>query len=836
MPTLDTLMHDVSYTLRQLRRSPGFTLVAVASLALGIGANTAIFELVEAIRLRRLPVKDPQTLANLEFAPKSSKSGWFSTRSAELTFSQWDEIRRQQEAFQPVMAWSAARFNLAPGGEVRWAEGLYVSGDFFNVLGVAPHLGRTLTLEDDTAACSDPGAVISYSFWQGEFGGDRNVIGRKVTLDGHALPVVGVTPPAFFGVEVGRQYDVAIPLCADRVLSEDQKGRIPVRHAWWLSMMGRLKPGWTLQKADAHLKTISRPIMQASLPPVYKPDQVKRYLENKLAAIPGATGVSNLREDAERPLWLLLATTGLVLLIACANLANLLLARASVRERELAVRLAIGASRWRLIRQLLVESFALAAAGALIGAVLAQTLSKGLVAFMTNENERLFLTVGLNWTVLGFTAGLAVLTCLLFGLLPAFRATSLAPAAVIRSGGRSITAGPERFSLRRLLVATQVAFSLVLLVGALLFARSLQKLVATEPGFRAEGVIVLSTDISRTQVPQERRQELYRELLSRLKTQPGVVAVAQTWIAPISGSGWNNEIGPDNTAAASSGKLSWFNSVGPGYFQTLGTQLIAGRDFDDRDTINSPRVAVVNEEFARKFFGTTNVVGRTFHMEAQAGKPEPVYQIAGVVKNTKYYDLREDARAIGFVAVTQDKEPRAGTSYVVRIQGSPSQVINAIKGAVAQVNRSIDVEFRMLSTQVKDSLLRERIMATLSGGFALLAGLLAMLGLYGVVAYMVTRRRNEIGVRIALGADKGRVIRLVLRETAILLAFGLGVGIVFSVWMGRAATSLLFGVKPWDPLSLGASIAVLGAVGFLASYGPARRAAALQPMMSLRDE
>lgn len=833
---LDKLTQDFSYALRRLKKSPGFTLVAVASLALGIGANTAIFELVEAIRLRALPVKDPQTLANIAFAPKSSRSGWFSTRSAQLTYAQWDEIRKQQQAFSTVMAWSAARFNLAEGGEVRWAEGLYVSGDFFSVLGVTPSLGRTLAAQDDTAACPDPGAVLSYSFWQGEFGGDRNVTSRRIVLDGHSLPIIGVTPPSFFGVEVGRSYDVAIPLCADRILAEDHKGRIPVRHAWWLSMMGRLKPGWTIAKASAHLKAISPSITQASLPEVYKPDQAKRYLANQLGVTEGATGVSNLRQDSERALWLLLGTTGLVLLIACANLANLLLARASVRERELAVQLAIGASRWRLIRQLLAESLLLAMAGAFLGALLAQVLSRALVAFMTTESEPLFLGTGLNWMVLGFTAALAISTCLLFGLLPALRATNLAPAAAIRSGGRGMTAGPERFSLRRLLVVTQVAFSLVLLAGALLFARSLYNLVTTEAGFKAEGVITVAIDLSRAQITQERRAGLYSELRSRLAAQPGVTAAAQIWITPISGEGWNNEIGPDNTAAASSGKVSWFNAAGPGYFSTMGTQLAAGRDFDDRDTVNSPLVAIVNEEFAKKFFGTVNVVGRTFHMEAQAGKPEPLYQIAGVVKNTKYYDLREDPRAIGFVAISQDKEPRAETNYVVRIQGSPAEVLKAIKGAVAQVNPAIGIEFRSLPAQVKESLLRERIMAALSGAFALLACLLALLGLYGVIAYMVTRRRNEIGVRIALGADKKRVITLVLRETVILLAAGLGAGILGSIWMGRAAASLLFGVKPYDPISLAAASAALGVVGLLAGYGPARRASALQPMTSLRDE
>src|SRR5229473_3505360 len=387
-------MQDLRYGIRQLRQSPGFTLVAVASLALGIGANTAIFQLVDAIRLKMLPVEKPQELVSIDFEKNSSRAGWFSTRSARFTYAQWEQIRSQQQAFSGVMAWSATRFNLASGGEARYAEGLYVSGEFFRHLGVQPVMGRTFTAEDDSAACSSGGAVISHAFWQREFGSNPGVLGRTVSLDGYAVPVIGVTPASFFGVEVGSRYDVAIPLCADRLLAEDKKGRIPVPHAWWLSIIGRLKPGWTAERASAHLLALSPGIMRATLPPTYKPEQAKRYLANKLGASEGGTGVSGLREEYERPLWLLMATTGLVLLIACANLANLLLARASVREREIAVRLAIGASRWRLVRQLLAESLLLAVAGAALGAALAQTLSRGLLVFISSANNPLFVGMG----------------------------------------------------------------------------------------------------------------------------------------------------------------------------------------------------------------------------------------------------------------------------------------------------------------------------------------------------------------------------------------------------------------------------------------------------------
>jgi putative ABC transport system permease protein len=829
-------VQDLRYGVRQLRQSPGFTLVAVASLALGIGANTAIFELVDAIRLKMLPVEKPQELVQIDFEKNSARSGWFSTRSARLTYAQWEQIRSQQQAFSGVVAWSAARFNLTTGGEARYAEGLYVSGEFFRYLGVHPVMGRTFAAEDDSATCSSPGAVISHAFWQREFGGDPGVLGRTVSLDGYIVPVIGVTPASFFGVEVGSRYDVAIPLCADRLIAEDKKGRIPLRHAWWLSMIGRLKPGWTAERATAHLHALSPGIMRATLPPIYKAEQAKKFLANKLGATAGGTGVSGLREEYERPLWLLMAITGLVLLIACANLANLLLARASVREREIAVRLAIGASRWRLVRQLLAESLLLAVTGTALGAVLAQALSRGLLAFISSANNPLFVGMGMDWRVLGFAAALAILTCLLFGLAPALRATHLSPASVMRAGGRGTTSGRERFSLRRTLVATQVALSLVLLVGALLFVRSLRNLLTTEAGFKAEGILTVNVDFARAQYPKERRMGVYRELHDQLAAIPGVVSAAQVWFTPVSGSGWNNDVGPDNTTAAASGKFSFFDRVGQGYFRTMGTSLIAGREFDDRDTLSAPKVAIVNEMFARKFMGGGNPVGRTFHLEAEAGKPEPLFQIVGLVRNTKYYELREDFLPIAFFPITQDDDPGPGATFVLRVVGSPGGLTSAVKTTLAKFSPAIGVQFQSFSAQVEDSLLRERLMATLSGGFGLLAGLLATLGLYGVIAYMVARRRNEIGVRIALGADRRQVIRLVLREALLLLAFGLTAGLVIALWAGRAASTLLFGLPPYDPVSMSAAVALLAAIALAASYGPARRAAALEPMVALRDE
>jgi putative ABC transport system permease protein len=406
----------------------------------------------------------------------------------------------------------------------------------------------------------------------------------------------------------------------------------------------------------------------------------------------------------------------------------------------------------------------------------------------------------------------------------------------MRGAGRGVTAGRERFSLRRALVATQVALSLVLLVGALLFVRSLRNLLAVDPGFQPEGVLGVGLDLRRLEYPKKRFPVVYRELLEHLSNRPGVLSAAQVLFTPVSGSGWDNDIGPDGAVAGGSGKESYFNRVGPGYFRTMGTPLLAGRDFNDGDTLSSPKVAIVNEMFARKFFSGTNPVGHTFRMEAPAGKPEPVYQIVGLVKNTKYYELREDFLPVGFLPIAQDDDPGAGATFVVHTAGSAGEVMRNLKAGVAEVSPAIGIEFRILSEQLKESLLRERLMATLSGAFGVLAGLLATLGLYGVISYMVARRRNEIGLRIALGADRGRVIQLVLREALLLLAVGLGAGVMLALWAGRAAATLLFGLRPYDALTIVAAMALLAAVTLASSYVPAHRAAGLEPMVALRDE
>src|SRR4051812_3941086 len=830
---LDSAWRDLKHGARLLRMNRAFALVAILSLALGVGANTAIFQLLDAVRLRTLPVAEPQQLMEIHIAEApGGRTGQFSGRRPNLTNPLWERIRDQQQAFSGAFAWGAKPFDLTSGGEARYASGLWVSGEFFNTLGVHAIAGRVLTAADDRRGCAAPPAVISYGFWQREYAGSPSAIGRSVMLDGHAYDIVGVTPPAFFGVEVGRSYDVAVPLCAEP-LSRGERTALDKPDAWFLAAFGRLNPGWTAERASAHLAAISAPIFQATLPPRYGAEDVKRYLAFTLTVRPGGTGVSSLRRDYESPLWLMLATTGLVLLIACANLANLMLARATAREREIAVRLAIGASRGRVVRQLLAESVLIAAIGAALGAVIAQSLSRFLVEFLTTDNNRVFVALSLDWRVFAFTAGLAGATCLLFGLMPALRATGVAPGAAMKAGSRGSTDTRERFGMRRALVVGQVALSLVLVVGALLFVRSLRNLMTLDAGFDQDGIVIASLDFRNAGVPQARRTALYDEITRRIAALPGVTSAAQAFIVPVSGSGWNNRILIDGVRLKDNVN---FNSVSSGYFKTMGTPMLAGRDFDARDTPGAEKVVIVTELFARKFFAGKNPIGQVFQIDEPPGLPRPLNRIVGLVKDTKYTDLREEFTPIGFYAASQEQEPNTFLQLVVRSSAPLAITTAGISAAAMQVDRAISLQFDTMKTQVHESLLRERLMATLSGFFGGLAALLATIGLYGVMSYMVARRRNEIGIRMALGAGRGEVIAMVMREAGLLLAGGVVVGLVLAIVAARAATTLLFGLHPGDPSTLAPAAAGLGVVAMLASYLPAWRASRLEPTEALREE
>jgi putative ABC transport system permease protein len=832
---MSSLLQDLRFGVRMIRKSPGFAAVAIITLALGIGANAAIFQLIDAVRLRTLPVKNPGTMAIIHVDKNHWGQGDFNGDYPDFTFSLWRQIQRRQQAFSSVAVWGEDRLNLATGGEVNFANAIWVSGDFFVTLGVQPMLGRLISSEDDRTGCAG-GVDISYSFWQRRYGGAASVVGRELTLEGHSFPILGVTPPTFYGVSIGDRFDVAVPVCAEPIVrSEDSRLNGPrAQESWWLAAIGRLKPGWNLTRATAQLRVITPAALHETIPPQYDAAGVKHYLAYKFEAIPAANGFSDLRQNTSTPLWLLLGLSGLVLLIACANLANLMLARATARAREMALRLALGASRARLIRQLLCESALVAIAGTVCGVLLASTLSAFLVAFISTPRNPIFLDMPTDWRVLGFAAGLAMLTTVLFGVAPAVRAGSASPGSVMKTGGRGTTAGRGQFRLQRILVTAQVALSLVLVAGALLFARSLRNLLTFNPGFQEKGILVTDADFTGLHLPVARRDAFDRFLLDRIRAIPGVEAAAAAQRSPVSGSSSNDWVVGEKSDANLG--ISWLDWISPGYFRTLGITMLAGRDFDENDTAASSKVAIVNQSFVKQFLGGKDAIGKRFRLWESPGKPRPSYTVVGVVSDTTYRDLHAPFVAVAYLERSQMEKPGADAVYLIRSRAGPAGLLNSVKDAMTGVNPEIDLRFTVLRAQIRHSLVQDELMAMLSGFFGGLAVLIAAVGLYGVISYTVAQRTNEIGVRLALGANRGTVLRLLLGEVAVLIAIGVGAGTLFTLAAGKAAGSMLFGLKPRDPVTLAIAAIVLATIGLAASFVPARRASRLEAAAALRYE
>jgi putative ABC transport system permease protein len=828
---MTSFWRDLRHAFRSLRFSPGFTIVAVLTLALGIGANTSIFQLIDSIRLRTIPVKNPQELGTIRIADRHWGSGQFSSQYSQLSFAIWEQIRKRQEGFAEIAIWSDQRFNLATGGEIHNASGIRVSGDFFHVLGVQPILGRLLGPEDDQPGCAMSGANISYAFWQRNFAGDPAVIGKRLTLDGNSFQILGVTSPGFNGISVGDTFDVAIPVCVEPILNP-RNNRLTLRHAWWLASVGRLKPGWTIARANAQILAVTPAILQETIPPVYDAQATKKYLEYKLGAFSASTGFSALRRDSETSLWLLLGISGLVLLIACANLANLMLARTSARERQITIRQTLGATRWRMVRELLSESLLLATAGSICGLFLAFATSRMLVAFISTQQNQVFLDLRMDWRLLAFTTALAALTTIFFGLAPALRSTRAEPATLLQSGSRGTTGSRERFSLRRILIVSQVGLSVVLLMGALLFARSLRNLTTLNVGFQQTGILVTSVDFDRLHLPEERFTEFKRDLVKQVQAMPGVESAAHAMLIPFGGNTWNDDVineGSDQDAGS-----AWINYLGPGYFQTIGTPLLAGRDFDDRDTATSVKVAIVNQAFVQKILKGADPLGKRFRIHEPPGKPRPLYEIVGLTKDNKFQDMHEEFLPFMYFPATQQEKPSPDDQILIRSSLPLSSLMASMKQTVGDVNPGIDLDFKVFKTRIHDSLLQDELMATLSGFFGFLAALLAAIGLYGVMSYMVIQRTREIGIRMAIGAERGHVLRMILREATVLTFTGLVLGAGLALGAAQAAKSLLFGLKPRDPLTLVMAVITLSAVAALASFLPAYRASKLDPLTALR--
>jgi putative ABC transport system permease protein len=828
---MTTLLQDLRYGLRILAKNPGFTAVAVLTLALGIGANAAIFSMLNAVMLRFLPVENPQELVQVRIRTPHSGNDPRTT----FTNTLWEQVRDRQDVFSGAFAWGSTRFDLAAGGAVHYADGLWVSGDFFRTLGVRPATGRLFAVADDQRGC--PGAaVLSYGFWQEHFAGAKSVVGSTILLNNHSIPIVGVTAPGFYGVEVGGKFDVALPICATALFDEKQE-RLVERSWWWLNVIGRVKPEFSPEQVKARLQVLSPRILAESVPPAWDPQMQSDFLKWVFVTSPAATGSSYLRSRFEQPLYILMGLVGLVLLIACANIASLMLARAVTRSREIAVRRALGASRMRLIRQLLTECLLLSSAGTLLGILFAQWGIALLVRYISTAENKVFLDFSPDARVLGFTGAMAVLTALLFGLFPAFRATRVSLTAAMKGSQAVEGERRVRFRFGRWIVASQVALSLVLLVAAGLFLRSFVKLLVLDIGFDRNNVLLVGVNLKAPNMTVAQQLAVDQEIELRLRSLPGVVSLGRFFVTPISGAEWNEWLHAESPTAPTGGaSLAYLNAISPGYFETLRIPLLTGRDFNKQDGKGAPRVAIVNQTLARKFYANLDPLGRTFRLDEAPGKAGPPIQIVGVVKDSKYESLREDTYPTAFFPINQGPDIQVGGNFALRTAVRPSALARSVENAVAGVDKASSVEFHTLAEQVADSLVQERLLALLSGFFGALALLLAMIGLYGTLSYLVTQRQPEFGLRMALGAQRSSILWLVMRDVAAILAGGVVVGLSLSLATVRLFQKLLFGLDARDSVTLTLATVVLCVVVILAGYIPARRAMKVDPMVALRYE
>jgi putative ABC transport system permease protein len=824
------LAQDVRYGVRLLRRSPAFTLVLVASLALGIGANTAIFTLVDGLLVRSLPVREPQQLVVLQ------NDSW--------TNPIWEQLRDHRATWaQGALAWSDDRFDLANGGEAAPVDGIFASGDFFNVLGVQPVVGRLLLPADDTRGGGPDGpvAAISYRLWQQRYGGAADIVGRPITLKRVPFTIVGVMPPAFLGPTVGRAVDVAVPIATVDLFGEaGGESQLDGRMTWWLRIMARLKPGQTTDDATRALRAIQAQVRAATIPDRAPEDVRNGYLGDGFTLVPAASGVSDLRRQYREPLLTLMAAVALVLLIACANVTNLLLARANARRHEFSARLALGAGRGRLARQLLTESLLLAVPGALLGTWLAAWGSRQLVDQISTPGRPVALDLAVNWRVLAFTAGVAVATSLLFGVLPAWRASRVDPAKAI-GPGREIF-GDRSHRLSSALVVVQVALSLILVVGAGLFVRTFTTLSSLDFGIEPDRVLTVRVATSKAEDDETSRVELYERIVTAAERVPGVGVAAMSLIPPMSGMGWNNMFSVDDQAPSEQfdrERIAFLNGVTPDFFKAYGTPLRTGRAFDARDRPGAPDVAIVNEAFARRFLKGTPAVGHIVKPnERRPGRPPERWEIVGVVQDAAYRSMRPPFPPTVYRPLAQlpadDVFPNSSLAIRANVDLSAA-LMKSLVSTVSGVDPTLSLSVLPFDRQVRALMTRERLVAILSASFGGLALLLACVGLYGVTAYAVSRRRTEIGIRMALGASASLVLRLVLGRAVLLVLAGVVIGGGVSLWAARYVGSLLYGLEPRDPATFVGAALVMSAIGVVAAWLPARRAARIDPARVLRD-
>jgi predicted permease len=819
LTSLETFWQDLRYAARALWKNPAFSAVAILSLALGIGANVSIFSVLDAVVLRSLPVSHPEQLVVLKGIGDGKDQ-------MNFPYPVFRDLRQRQQVLADLFAGSDVPLRdvrlMGSGQGVQSVSGRLVTGNYFSVLGVGAVYGRVFTEQD----AAESVAVISYRFWQRQFSQDSRSIGTSLVLNGAVVTIIGVAPPEFFGESVGSAPDLWVPIGLQPQLMSSN--RLEARWVGWLQVLGRLKPRVREEEAQVAMSTLYQQIMDEARQPGTKPLHYQIKLE------PGSRGLQKMRERFSHPLWVLMVAVGLVLLIACGNVANLLLARCMARRREIGVRLALGASRTRLIRQLLTESLLLSFCGGLLGIGIATVGSRLLVMLVSDRDHPYIISTGLDSRLLAFAILISCLTSLLFGLVPAQRLTAIDINQALKTNVRHQSGTRLRQRLGKTLVIAQVALSLPLLIGASLLVRSLQNLYHMDAGFRREGVLLASLPFDLSLAKMARHAIRRQELIERLSILPGVQSAALAAFGPMSSAAQTGTVTVSGRVAPEGDLQIWFNYVSAGYFETLGVRLLRGRGIVPQDTATSPKVAVINQTMAQRYFGNDDPVGKLITI-GQKFDPSKAVQVVGVAQDAKYATLREAARPQVFIPLTQAVAPIL--SFVVRTAVNPAQLTSQVRQVVREVDPELVIEeITTLEQAVERTLVRERLMANLCSGFGLLVLVLICVGLYGIMSYAVAQRTPEIGVRMAIGAQRREVIWLVLRESLLLVLGGIALGVPLALATTQLLSSLLFGLKTTDPISLAFAIALLGTVALLASYLPALRASRIDPMVALHYE
>jgi predicted permease len=833
LPFFETLAQDLRYASRMLVKSPGFTTVTILTLALGIGANTALFSLVNSVLLASLPVRNPQELVVVKYTDAR-------TQQAEEDFSypMYQAMRDKNSVFANILTRSGLSFNASYGGQSEHAGGELVSGNYFETLGVQPFLGRLISPEDDRTPGAHPVAVLSYGYWQRKFGSDPSIVGKNIILNEHPIRVIGIAPPGFYGTEMAQNPDIRVPMMMATVFRPVPANRLQNPRHRWMTILARRKPDVSVAQAQASLDILYHQVLAAELQELgasINAHDKERAFASRIQLDPGNQGFAHLRGEMQRPLLLMFAVTGIVLLVACANLANLLLARNAKRKQEILVRLAIGAGRGRLIRQWLTESLLLSALGGCAGVLVAYWAKTALLGFLP-AGFTANLHAPMDLRVLTFALAASIVTGLLFGLAPALQLSQTGVSIALRNDAPSIASGERLFSLRSALIFVQVALSLPLLIGAGLFLHSLRNLRGVNTGFVKENVFLATLNPSMNGYPQEKIKSLYDDLLARVRTLPGVRAASFTTSSVISG-GWDQEgvkvegyqPGPDENMSPNAAVVS------PGYFATMGIPFVAGRDFTEQDTAARQKFVIINETMAHYFFGNKDPLGKKIGTDDDPKVP-PDREIIGVVKDAKYVRLSEAPRRHFYAPMAQE-ERLFDMTLQVRTSGDPEKIADLVRAQVHDLDANLPLyATTTLEIQIDDSLTQERLLTWLSSLFGLLATLLASLGLSGVVAFSVARRTREIGIRMALGAQPRDILRNVVSHMAFLVTAGMAVGLAAAYALSRLLSSMLFEVHSADPLAFAGACFLLAAVAALAAYLPAQRATQVDPVVALRYE